>query len=196
MMASNSMVCRPFALRHFCSLVLVGTLLVPAAGMAQSKSKAKFEPPLRTEKTDEASPSQKVANGIAQFSGLDKITGRIFSFEVQIDETVQFGALHVTPKACYTRPSTSTPQTTAYLEVDEVTLSKELRRVFTGWMFAASPGLHAIEHPIYDVWLTGCRSDQQADGASEASPRQPQEAEPAQQPSKPVPAKNQKKSNR
>jgi hypothetical protein len=38
-----------------------------------------------------------------------------------------------------------------------VTLKGEIKRIFTGWMFAASPGLHAIEHPIYDVWLTDCK---------------------------------------
>jgi hypothetical protein len=63
----------------------------------------------------------------------------------------------VTPRACYTRPPTDTPNTDAFLEVDEVTLQGEVRRIFTGWMFAASPGLHAVEHPIYDVWLMDCK---------------------------------------
>ena len=91
------------------------------------------------------------------FSGLDKITGRITAFDVAIGETVQFGALQVTPRACYTRPPTETPLTDGFVEVDEVTLQGEVRRIFTGWMFAASPGLHAVEHPIYDVWLTDCK---------------------------------------
>ena len=91
------------------------------------------------------------------FSGLDKITGRIISFDVAIDETVQFGALQVTPRACYTRPPTETPNTDGFIEVDEVTLQGEIKRIFNGWMFAASPGLHAVEHPIYDVWLTDCK---------------------------------------
>ena len=93
----------------------------------------------------------------AVFSGLDKITGRIISFDVAINETVQFGALQVTPRVCYSRPPTETPQTDAFVEVDEVTLQGEIKRIFTGWMFAASPGLHAVEHPIYDVWLTDCK---------------------------------------
>jgi hypothetical protein len=91
------------------------------------------------------------------FSGLDKITGRITTFDVAINETVQFGALRVTPRACYTRPPNETPNTDGFLEVDEITLQGEVRRIFTGWMFAASPGLHAVEHSIYDVWLTDCK---------------------------------------
>ena len=41
--------------------------------------------------------------------------------------------------------------------MDEVTLQGDIKRIFTGWMFAASPGLHAVEHPIYDVWLIDCK---------------------------------------
>ena len=101
--------------------------------------------------------ADKIKNPTAVFSGLDKITGRIVSFEVSVDETVQFGALQLTPRVCYTRPPTESAKTTAFLEVDEVTLENKYRRIFTGWMFAASPGLHAIEHPIYDVWLVDCK---------------------------------------
>jgi hypothetical protein len=102
-------------------------------------------------------PSQKIVNPTAVFSGLDKITGRITSFDVAINETVQFGALQVTPRVCYTRPPTETPNTDAFVEVSEVTLQGEVKRIFGGWMFASSPGLHAVEHPIYDVWLTDCK---------------------------------------
>ncbi len=101
--------------------------------------------------------ADKIKNPTAIFAGLDKITGRIISFEVSVDETVQFGALQLTPRVCYTRPPTEPQNTTAFLEVDEVTFTNEYRRIFNGWVFAASPGLHGIEHPIYDVWLTGCK---------------------------------------
>ena len=101
--------------------------------------------------------AEKISNPVAVFSGLDKITGRIISFDVYIDETVQFGALQVTPRVCYTRPSTEAPQTDAFVEVDEITLDRKVRRIFGGWMFAASPGLHAVDHAVYDVWLTDCK---------------------------------------
>lgn len=102
-------------------------------------------------------PSQKIANKTAVFSGLDKITGRIISFDVSINETVQFGALRITPRVCYTRPSTETQNTTGFVEVQEVELDGEVKKLFSGWMFASSPGLHGVEHPIYDVWLTDCK---------------------------------------
>jgi hypothetical protein len=101
--------------------------------------------------------ADKIKNPTAIFAGLDKITGRIISFEVAVDETVQFGALQLTPRTCFTRPPTENPNTTGFVEVDEVTLDNKYRRIFSGWMFAASPGLHGIEHAIYDVWLTDCK---------------------------------------
>ena len=101
--------------------------------------------------------AEKVANPVAVFSGLDKITGRIISFDVYIDETVQFGALQVTPRVCYNRPPTEEPQTDAFVEVDEIGLNRKVKRIFTGWMFAASPGLHAVDNAVYDVWLADCK---------------------------------------
>jgi hypothetical protein len=100
-----------------------------------------------------------VPNPVAVFSGLDKITGRIITFDVLIDETVQFGALQVTPRVCNTRAPTEPEHTTGFVEVDEITLTNEVRRIFTGWMFASSPGLHAVEHPVYDVWLIDCSAE-------------------------------------
>ncbi len=113
-------------------------------------------------------PTQKIENARAVFAGLDKITGRTITFDAAIGETVQFGALQVTARACYTRPPTEATNTDAFVEVDEVTLQGEIKRIFTGWMFASSPGLHAVEHPIYDVWLTDCA--QPAGGAVAQAP--------------------------
>ncbi|MBX9911548.1 MAG: DUF2155 domain-containing protein [Beijerinckiaceae bacterium] len=124
--------------------------------------------------------ADRIRNPTAVFAGLDKITGRIISFEVAVDETVQFGALQLTPRVCWTRPPTEAPQTTSFTEVDEVTFSNEYRRIFTGWMYAASPGLHGVEHAIYDVWLTDCK------GGTElvVDPKEP-EAPVAEEPRRP-----------
>lgn len=132
-------------------------------------------------------PSQKIDNARAVFSGLDKITGRIISFDAAIGETVQFGALQVTARVCYTRPPTEATNTDAFVEVDEVTLQGEIKRIFTGWMFASSPGLHAIEHPIYDVWLTDCASPLPTQVAQPAVLPTPAAAPPARPPSPPRP---------
>ena len=105
--------------------------------------------------------AETISNPIAAFSGLDKITGRITNFDVYIDETVQFGALQITPRVCYTRPPTETQRTSVFLEVDQVSLKGGTQRIFTGWMFADSPALNAIDHPVYDIWLVDCK--QQSD---------------------------------
>lgn len=131
-------------------------------------------------------PTQKIVNKKASFSGLDKITGRIINFDEDIGETVQFGALRVKTDACYTRPATEAANTDAFVQVDEITLQGEVKRIFSGWMFAASPGLHGVEHPIYDIWLVDCKEPQNtvASAAPDQKPAaapQPAQKRPPQQ---------------
>lgn len=156
--------------------------LPPAAGVGPQTPPAPAGPPIEEVVTEP--PSQKVPNPTAVFSGLDKITGRITKFEVAINETVQFGALRVRPRACYTRPPTEAPNTNGFIEVDEVTLQGEVKRLFRGWMFAASPGLHGVEHPIYDVWLSDCKGAQTA-AVEEPIPTPPPQPAPQSQPTSP-----------
>ena len=118
-------------------------------------------------------PATKITNKKASFSGLDKITGRIINFDEDIGETVQFGALRVKTDACYTRPSTEAANTDAFVEVDEITLQGEVKRIFSGWMYAASPGLHGVEHPIYDIWLTDCKVPDQTIVSAQPDPPKP-----------------------
>lgn len=116
--------------------------------------------------------AQKIENPIAVFAALDKVTARISHLEIPIGDTVRFGALTVTPRVCHTRPPTEPPLTSAFVEVEEIKLSGEKHRIFTGWMFANSPGLHAVEHPVFDVWLTSCKTNEppQSPGNLENSP--------------------------
>lgn len=118
-------------------------------------------------------PAQKIVNKKASFSGLDKITGRIINFDEDIGETVQFGALRVKTSACYTRPATEAANTDAFVEVDEITLQGEVKRIFSGWMYAASPGLHGVEHPIYDIWLTDCKGPETTIVTAQPDPPKP-----------------------
>ncbi|MAS08370.1 MAG: glycosyl hydrolase family 5 [Ahrensia sp.] len=103
--------------------------------------------------------AERAQNPVAEFSGIDKITGRIITFDVYIDETVQFGALQVTPRVCYSRSDNEAPGSDSFVEVDEITLDRKIRRIFTGWMYADSPGLNAVEHAVYDVWLKSCKQN-------------------------------------
>ena len=141
--------------------------------------------------------ADKIKNPTAVFSGLDKITGRIVSFEVAINETVQFGSLQITPRVCYSRPATEAPQTDVFAEVDEIGDKENYKQIFSGWMFAASPGLHGIEHPVYDIWLTDCKGGTQVikttPDIADAPEALPTDAAAASTDAKPAPAPKKRK---
>jgi hypothetical protein len=160
----------------------------PGQRPQQPAQKGKQAPP-PSEVTVMQPPEEKITNPTATFSGLDKITGRIINFDVAINETVQFGALQVTPRVCYTRPPTETQNTDSFVQVDEITLQGEVKRIFSGWMFAASPGLHGVEHPIYDVWLTDCKGGAPPVAQVQAPPPAPapQRQRSPQRPPQPAP---------
>jgi hypothetical protein len=106
------------------------------------------------QRTDAAA---RIENEVAVFAALDKMTARIQKLEVPLGQTVQFGALKVTPRHCFTRPPTELPKTSTYVDVQELQLDGSAKPLFAGWMFAESPGLNAVEHPVFDVWLTECQ---------------------------------------
>ncbi len=101
--------------------------------------------------------AEPIANPIAIFSGLDKILGETTTFETKIGEEKKFGGLLVKADVCNSRPITEDPKTVAFVEVVEHGTDGTNKRIFSGWMFAESPGLNAVEHPLYDVWLVGCK---------------------------------------
>jgi hypothetical protein len=107
--------------------------------------------------TDATAEGARIENKIAVFSALDKVTARISKIEAPLNQTVEFGSLRVTPRVCYSRPSTERPKTTSFVEVREVQLDGKEQKLFSGWMFAESPALNAVEHPVFDVWLSDCK---------------------------------------
>jgi hypothetical protein len=120
-----------------------------------------------------AAAADRIPNKVAIFAALDKVTARISKLEVPLDQTVQFGALKVTARSCFTRPPTEPPKTTAFVEVAEIKLDGSEAPIFHGWMFAQSPGLHAVEHPVFDVWLTDCQGGEEVAAAATESGEQP-----------------------
>jgi hypothetical protein len=124
--------------------------------------------------------AERIENTTAVFSFLDKVTARISQQEVKLGETARFGSLKVTPRVCFSRPPTEPPKTTTFIEVEEVQLDGQEKRLFAGWMFAESPGLNAVEHPVFDVWLSSCAGPKTA----------PREVRPGITPGQPAPAED------
>jgi hypothetical protein len=136
--------------------------------------------------------AQRIENQVAVFAALDKVTARIQKLEVKLGETQKFGALKITPRTCYSRPPTEPPKTTTFVEVEETELDGKQKKLFSGWMFAESPGLNAVEHPVYDVWLTECASPKTppvaavSAGARPSAPAAAKGGSPVTQPQVPI----------
>lgn len=114
--------------------------------------------------------AEEIHNPIAIFSGLEKVMAITTNFEAKIGESVKFGNLIVKAEVCNTKPITQDPKTAAFVEIDEIGKDGAKKRLFSGWMFAESPGLNGLEHPIYDVWLAGCRDPNAPPPPVEAAP--------------------------
>ena len=93
---------------------------------------------------------------IAVLQGLDKVTARVSTFRVAVGTTIQFGTLKITVRTCDKRPPEETPESAAFINVYETRPGESTIRVYSGWMFASSPALAAMEHPVYDVWVVDC----------------------------------------
>jgi hypothetical protein len=132
--------------------------------------------------------AQRIENAMAVFAALDKVTAAVKQVSVALNQTGEFRTLRITPRACYTRAPTEPPRTSTFVEIDEIMFDGKERRIFTGWMFAESPGLNPLLHPVFDVWLTSCGQPQQAPPVAKA-PQQQRGTEPGAAPSQfPPPA--------
>lgn len=97
-------------------------------------------------------------NVSVQLRALDKITTRITEVELPVGDEKKFGTLIIKARYCRSRPPRETPESFAYLEIDDIKVDGERERVFDGWMLASSPAVSALEHPVYDVWVIGCKT--------------------------------------
>ncbi len=102
-----------------------------------------------------AQPTVRYRTAVLQ--GLDKVTARIQEIVAAVDQETAFGTLAITPKACLETPPTEPPESAAFLVIDEVRADGTRKRLFSGWMFASTPSISALEDPIYDVWVLSCR---------------------------------------
>lgn len=124
-----------------------GTIAALGLVAATSAALAQTQPP----------SSQPDRGRIAVLRGLDKVTARISTFDAPAGEEVRFGSLRILVQTCNKRPPEETPETSAFLEITDQRPNQPANRAFTGWMFASSPALNALEHPVYDVWVIDCK---------------------------------------
>jgi hypothetical protein len=92
--------------------------------------------------------------------GLDKITGRPSNVFAPVGVPVQFATLSITAKYCYSTPPSEPPETTAFVDIVDHRPDQAVRHVFSGWMLASSPSLNGLQHPLYDVWVISCKTNQ------------------------------------
>lgn len=103
-------------------------------------------------------PVSAAQYNVAVLQGLDKVTARVSTFSAPIGQTVKFGTLEIIARTCDKRPPEETPESAAFLDVWEVRPGEPAKSVYRGWMFASSPALAAMEHPVYDVWVLDCKN--------------------------------------
>lgn len=109
------------------------------------------------------SPAHAQDVAVAELQGLDKVTARVTPIEAPVGVPVRFGTLEILVLACSRTPPEEPPESAVFLDVRELRNNEPPAQIFSGWMFASSPGLSALEHPVYDIWVTGCRPAASAD---------------------------------
>jgi hypothetical protein len=120
----------------------------PAAPQAKPSRPPAIQPP----------PAPAAPTTVAVLQGLDKVTARISTIDAPIGTAVHFGTLEIVPHACSKMPPEEAPESAVFLEIAEVKPGEPRKELFTGWMFASSPALSALEHPVYDVWVLDCKT--------------------------------------
>jgi len=157
MLSPQSRALIPRAMKHI--LFAVALLTLAMAGMALAQQK-----PAPTKAPPAAATAAAPAVTIAVLQGLDKTTARVSTVEAPIAQSVRFGTLVITARACVKKPPEEPPNTAAFLEIDEARpqgaqAGTDMQHLFSGWMFAQSPALSTLEHPVYDVTVLDCKTE-------------------------------------
>ncbi|MBO9557620.1 MAG: DUF2155 domain-containing protein [Caulobacter sp.] len=145
------------------------TTTAPAQPQPQAQPQAQPAPIAKsaapTEPDKPAEPLKRARSSVAILQALDKVTTETMRFEAPVGQPIRYKTLVFTVRACETTaPDEDAPDSIAYVTVD--TQPKALpgrvappgRQIFKGWMYANSPGLNPLEHPVYDAWLIACKT--------------------------------------
>lgn len=98
-----------------------------------------------------------ITNGVT-LQGLDKQTGRVFIIDAPLNKSIEFGTLKIVVKHCEKAPLDDRQESMAFVVISEEKPAGTLQNLFSGWMFATSPALSAMDHPTYDVWVKECKA--------------------------------------
>jgi len=145
-------------------VALIAGVVCAGAPFAQALGAA-APPAVRAPSVADATPDSHGIKRMVVLRGLDKITGRAIDVSAPVGIPVRFGSLTITARYCYTVPPEEPPETTAFLQIDETKAGAQATRMFSGWMFASTPALNALEHPVYDVWVITCKTEAPAPAA-------------------------------
>jgi hypothetical protein len=151
-------------MRRAGALLLLSAGLIAGVSVAVAQPKPAATPPApmqapqpQADAPEAPPPPLASAPGtILMLRGLDKITGRPTDISAPIGKPVHFATLTITARYCYSTPASETPETSAFIQVEDHRPDQPSKRVFSGWMYASSPGLNGMEHPLYDVWVINC----------------------------------------
>ena len=155
-------------LRPYLTGLLAGFILCPPAFAQTETSIPQFESSslqftssdpniqVQTNVTENTPAPQMTDEPVVKLQSLDKVTARTMTFEVKVGTTVKFGPIYIKVQSCRKAPPIAAPESAAFLQIWEVTKKDESKWIYSGWMFASSPALSAMDHPIYDVWVLDC----------------------------------------
>ena len=107
---------------------------------------------------DQSARATDITMDTVVLGGLDKVAARVNTFKDRVGQSAKFGTLEVIARTCVTHPPEEPPENAAFVEVYDTPEGKQRSKVFSGWMFASSPALSALDHPVYDIWAVDCRS--------------------------------------
>lgn len=134
---------------------LCAAAVAGAAAVAQSEggvSVERLEPlDLRPEAQAESLPGERVS-----LRAIDKMTGEVRTLEGAVGEAITFERLRIEVEACFARVGGRAPESSVFLQIFDTKTEAEAGPAFSGWMFASSPALSAMDHPRYDVWVLSC----------------------------------------
>ena len=146
----------PLLLLSLAAPVLAEGVSIPLPRIAVADAKPAAAATKTALAPEPAQPVKPSGPPVLVMRGLDKITGRPTDIIAPVGKPVQFATLTITARYCYSTPPSETPETSAFLQIDDHRPDQGAKHVFSGWMYASSPSLNGMEHPLYDVWVINC----------------------------------------